>query len=147
MFIIFLILFVPVHCDINPNLITDFLREQHLKICILFTCESEGTTIDLMKTAHQQSVYLGAANIRKGVNDINFDRLFRFVNNPVAVLIDLNCNGTADILREVSRRTYFHQRYHWLMFSMNESVAREQLSSENINFDAEITLAVPVASS
>lgn len=140
-------LFVPVHCDLNPNLITDFLREQHLKIGILFTCEPDRTTINLMKATHKQSVYLGSANIRNGVDDISFDRLFRFVNNPVAVIIDLNCNGTADILREVSRRIYFHQRYHWLMFSMNENLARHQLSSENINFDAEITLAVPVSQS
>lgn len=140
-------LFLPVHCDLNPKLITDFLREQHLKIGILFTCEPDRTVIDLMKVAHQQSVYLGSANIRKGVDGISFDRLFRFVNNPVAVIIDLNCNGTAEILREVSRRIYFHQRYHWLMFSVNETVARNQLANENINFDAEITLAVPVTSS
>ncbi|CAO1398708.1 unnamed protein product [Diamesa tonsa] len=61
----------------------------------------------------------------------------------IGVIFDLTCNETEDIFKDFSSGEYFNASYNWLMIAENYEESVDLLKQQNINLDAEITLAVP----
>lgn len=68
--------------------------------------------------------------------------VMRFEYQPIGIIFDVDCNKTENIFDEFSTQSYFNASYMWLMLSDDYDQSFELLSSQNINLDAEITLAV-----
>lgn len=125
--------------SLNINLINDYLAEHHLKYCILLQCS--GNRISSVRS-FDQPIYFNEYWIDGAkLSDDQFRRLFYYVNHPIGVAIDLNCDASY-FLGRMSNWTMFHQRYYWLMFADNLERAKYLLEGQNINVDAEITLAI-----
>lgn len=129
----------------HRQLVQHFLVENYIKTVLFLSCASPQDTHRLRKEAQKLHVWTASADISKDIG-LDVERLFYYKNHRVAVVADLDCPRMGSVLGEVSKRTYFHQRYFWLIFAnhVNQSVA--MLGEENINVDAEITVAVPVSS-
>ncbi|CAO1406755.1 unnamed protein product [Diamesa hyperborea] len=61
----------------------------------------------------------------------------------IGVIFDLTCNETEDIFKGFSSGEYFNASYNWLMIAEDYEESVDLLKQQNINLDAEITLAVP----
>lgn len=78
----------------------------------------------------------------ENLKELRFKSLFRNENRVKAFFVDMDCNETVEFLEEVSKHNFFNRSYNWLMFGCNYSNAVDLLHYQNINIDAEITLAV-----
>ncbi|XP_037041261.1 ionotropic receptor 75a-like [Bradysia coprophila] len=92
-----------------------------------------------IKDLQHRGIWTNVWDISADVNSHFFDRY----TNPPCVVIDLRCNKTKFFLGEMSKRVLFHQQQKWLMWSESRQEAFDYLNDENINFDAEIIVAIP----
>lgn len=132
------------NAEFNFNLIKDYLKENHLKICLLLSCEGIDSNFELFKKIQSENVWTNIVDISNGTDSIDMDKTFQYRSAHVAVVIDLECSSTSELLNEISKRIWFHQRYFWLMFSPDFQWAYQHLINQNINLDAEITLVIPM---
>jgi len=86
-------------------------------------------------------VWFTIENINKDPSDIDYDRIL-YSSHLIGVIIDLNCENIPIILSEISNRWMFNCSYFWLMFDNDVTHSFNILQNENINVDAEITLAI-----
>lgn len=129
---------------LNLNLIKDFLTENHLKICLFLSCEGVVKNVQLFKTAQSEGIWTNVLDISNGTSSLDFDKTFQYSTSHIAVIIDLKCRQTSEIFSIISKKMWFHQRYFWLIFAPDMDLAHTILENQNINLDAEITLAIPM---
>ena len=119
---------------ITKMLITDFMAYFHLKIGIIFFCGENYPT--LIQEYFISYVPIKTFNLSESKNLLHFD------HRSFAVIFDIKCERTEKIFKVFSRNNFFNRSYNWLMFDDNLEHSHEMLSEQNINIDAEITLAV-----
>lgn len=134
----------------SKNLIklsVDFIHSQYLRSTVAFSC-----TNPLMKVWNIDSI----KDIQ--LKDLNWIKLIELMPNgssvssivdilridmgDIAVLYDLNCPHTEVLFEQVSVNKMFNASYHWLLITNNYTDAKQKLLNQNINADAEITLAL-----
>lgn len=140
-------LFFKVNCSndsqgMNYALIKDYLQANNIKVCALLSCNSQ----DYFKLLN---IFNGKSEKWCSFHDISNDyievekRLIR-LSHQVGVVIDLECSEIVEFLREMSKGTFFHRERYWLMFSSDMNRTFDVLQKQNINLDAEISIAIPV---
>lgn len=140
---IVLLLFIlgGVSTKVHPKLVRHFLLENYIKNVLFLSCASPQEVHNLRKDIQSLHMWTVSADINGDIN-LNYERLFAYKNHRMAVVVDLECLKIRSVLGEVSKRTYFHQRYFWLIFAENVNQSVAMLGGENINVDAEITVAI-----
>lgn len=136
--------FTKVKCSYNSQgmeftLINDYLKENNLKVCVILSCNKTQDNFERLKMLHDKS------DIWYNFYDISNDyiKLTR-LSHRMGVVIDLNCTEIDKFLREISKRIFFHHERYWLMFSPDINRTFDVLQNQNINVDAEISIAIPI---
>lgn len=142
---ILLILFESSLSYVNVKLVRHFLMENYIKTALYLSCSPVRNVYQLQKDAQSLHVYTSSVDIGSASSkNFDYERFFRYFNHRVAVVADLECPTISSVLDKVSNHTYFHQRYFWLIFAQSVRQSEALLGVENINVDAEITVAIPV---
>lgn len=129
---------------LNLKLINDFLQQKRLKFSLILSCDGFNENVKLLKSIKDTlDVYELIVDISNESMPINYDDIFYHNIHPIGVIIDLSCDNITEILCECSRKFFFHQNYHWLMIAMSVVHAQKLLYNQNINVDAEISVAIP----
>lgn len=123
-------------------LIEDYLKVNNLKTCVLLSCNKTQDYLNLIKTFRSKSdIWYRLWDVSNDVNE--FETLLIRLSHQVGVVIDLNCSEIVEFFREISKRIYFHHERYWLLFSMDLNQTFNVLQKQNINVDAEISIAIP----
>lgn len=148
-------LLIRVNCSGNDfqygmeyALINDYLTANNLKTCVLLSCDNR-QLMDKFKSFNilngQNNVWYNFCDISKDSND--YETLLMRLSHHIGVVIDLNCPEIVGFLREISKRMYFHRERYWLMFAADVNRTIDVLQKQNVNVDAEISVAIPVGDS
>lgn len=123
-------------------LIEDYFKDNNLKISVLVSCNINQGNMKLFNTFRRKSdIWYRFWDISSDV--IDFETILIRLSHQVGVVIDLNCPEIVEFLRGVSKRILFHRERSWLMFSTDLNQTHNMLQKENINVDAEISIAIP----
>lgn len=140
--------FTKVKCSYDSQgmeftLINDYLKENNLKVCVILSCNKiNQDNFERTKMLHDKSdTWYSSYDISSDY--IELTRL----SHRMGVVIDLNCSEIVEFLREISKRIFFHHERYWLMFSPDINRTFHVLQKQNINVDAEIAVAIPIADS
>ena len=129
----------PVHSlEFNYEFVIDFMNEMKLSCGVAFFCEN---SFDIKKWNGFKFMSFYDMS-RKSVNESIVDKFMRINYRNLGVILDANCEETSDLFEISSNRNYFNSSYYWLMLSTDFNETRKLLNHQNINFDAEITLAI-----
>lgn len=129
--------------EINQNFVTEFMKRLHLNHGIIFFCNGALDIFGWRKTMMKELKYFSFFDISSNYFNLNESWTFmRFTNRRVGIIFELTCSETEEVFGEFSFCEYFNASYNWLMLSNNFNESVELLSAQNINLDAEITLAV-----
>lgn len=133
---------VVANLTINRKAVGDFTDRFNSKHGIIFYCES--LSIEVWSEAVKYDFkYFSFFD----VSSSNFNlseawNMMRYDSHPLAVICDLTCNETSEVFEEFSRFSFFNASYNWLMMTDDYESAIKLLEFQNINLDAEITIAV-----
>lgn len=136
------ILPVRISLKLNRKAIGDFMEHFNSNCGIIFYCEP--LNIDVWsETVKNDFTYFSFFDVSSTKFNLSeaWD-MMRFDSHPLAVIWDLTCNETAKIFDEFSRFKFFNASYNWLMMSDEYESSIEVLRYQNINLDAEITIAI-----
>lgn len=144
---IFIILtIVTTGSSTNIQLLKDYIDSNEIAVVLLVSCEKYDDlfTIKSIENLQHHGLWTNVLDISKGIIDIDYHRFFgRYSRTPLVVL-NLECNQTKAFMAEMSKRIFFHHERKWFMLSESLDEAFDILNKENVNFDAEIMLAIPV---
>lgn len=130
-------------CD-NFDLIRYFLSENSLKVCVLLPCNKKSESINTeLVLSLQLNGYWASMHPLNEETVKNIAHILAYRRVPVGIVTDLDCPLESNFLEAASNLTLFHQNWFWLMFSSSFDDAYEILKGQNINVDAEVTVAVP----
>ncbi len=146
-------LFVIVNCSANDShgmnyaLVSDYLNLNHLKICVILSCNHDHVdNFNLFNIFHdKRDAWYRFHDIAE--DSIELGTLLRRLSHQIGVVIDLNCSEIGEFFREISKRILFHRERYWLMFAPDINRTINVLQKQNVNADAEISVAVPVEDS
>lgn len=138
-------LVIPCSSIVNVKVVHHFLVENYIKTVLHLSCAPLQYVHQLRKDAQALHVLTSSADI-SGSTSLDYELLFHY-HKRMAVVADLECPMISSVFEEVSKRTFFHQRYFWLIFAQSVNQSAAMLRGENINVDAEITVAIPVSGS
>lgn len=124
------------------TLINDYLQANNLKTCVVLSCNKNHASSQLLNTDTTWYNFYDITN-----ESIEFEMLLRRLSHQIAVVIDLDCSDIEQFLREISKRMYFHHERYWFMFSPDVNRTFDSLDKQNINVDAEVSIAVPIEDS
>lgn len=126
---------------VEENLVQGFLNYFKLKYGIVFFCG--GITLNIKNLLRNGTTYLTAFDLSSDDFQLNKLELFMKIDHRIiGVIIDLTCHETEDVFGEISSGEHFNASYNWLMIAEDYEESIELLKQQNINLDAEITLAV-----
>lgn len=129
----------------NIMLLKDYIQANYITVVLFVTCEKDNEVFKTLEDLQHQGLFTNFWDISTGValNDFNYHKFFNRYSHSPCVVINLECNQTKSFLVEMSKRIFFHHERKWLMLSESLKQAFDMLDEQNINFDAEITLAIP----
>lgn len=143
-FLVFFVCFVRViasrEClDFDIKIVSSFLKFNNLRSGICFYCRKLSENwFKIIKNEFVHMSYFDVSNNQS----FKSHKLFK-VNQPsVGVIFDTTSNETRNMFEIFSTSRYFNSSYSWLMFADDFNASTQLLSSQDINLDAEITLAV-----
>ncbi|KAG5684231.1 hypothetical protein PVAND_013469 [Polypedilum vanderplanki] len=138
--ILYIVLFKTSKCfEIYKKFVISFLNEVNSHQGIIFHC---GDSFNFRHFYEDnQNYYLSIHHLSK-VNENNIETIMQVNYHKIGLIIDTNCNETLDLFNICSTLNFFNASYNWFMLSDNFSSSIEQLNRQNINLDAEITLAI-----
>ena len=128
--------------EINQELFVSHLNHFNIKYGIIFYCESLNINA-WNKVVQNELVYFSFYDISS--TKFNLSEAWKMMGlnyRQIGITFDITCNKVLEIFSDFSRFLYFNASYNWLMFSNNYTNSLEVLKNQNINLDAEITLAV-----
>lgn len=125
----------------NTEIVVDFLDKFNLNIGILFYCDA---SIEELRTLMTQSDFKYFAFYNISSNDFNSESssLMNFESRQLGVIVDGSCSEARKVFDECSRANYFNASYNWLVMSEDFQSSINIFEKQNINLDAELTLAV-----
>ncbi|XP_070502114.1 ionotropic receptor 75a-like [Chironomus tepperi] len=127
--------------EFNYAFVIDFMNEMKLSCGVAFYCEK---SFDIKKwNEFNEFKFMSYYDMSvKSVNESIVDEIMRINYRNLGVILDANCDQVSTLFEISSSRNYFNSSYNWLMLSADYNETTELLSHQNINFDAEITLAI-----
>lgn len=149
----------------NFNLIKSHMNEYQLTLANFFCCNGiDGNFLELtfliftnclfiflisenydwMKRVNEEFFFSSFVDLsnEENLEEFRLKSLFRNENRVKAIFVDIDCNETAELFEEVSKYNFFNRSYNWMMFGSDYLNAVDLLQNQNINIDAEVTLAV-----
>lgn len=127
----------------NFDLIQYFMSENCLKVCILLPCDKKSASINAeLVIALQLNGYWASMHPLNEETVKNIADILEYRSVPVGIVTDLSCPLEGRFLEAASNLTLFHQNWFWLMLSDSFDDAYDMLKGQNINVDAEVTVAV-----
>lgn len=124
-----------------PEIALKFLELHKLNNGILFYCEkSYEKWPEMAKSEFKYLTFNEISSFKVKSNDASV--LMRLHSPRIAVIFDTSCNGTEELFKTFSNTGSFNGSYFWLMLADDYETAIELLSLQDINLDAEITLAI-----
>jgi hypothetical protein len=93
-----------------------------------------------MKRLQNSQTWLTSVDISQRLT--NIDKLFAYKSLQIGVIHDLQCPQTVNLFNVSSYNHWFSSSYNWLMFDESVENAKLILKPQNINWNAEITLAL-----
>lgn len=131
----------------NVSILQDYTKANDITVVLLISCEQDNELLKLKTVENLQYHGLWTSvwdiSMEMNLNDFDFHKFFGRYSNPPGVVINLECNQTKALMTEMSKRVFFHHERKWFMLSGSLEEAFDILNRENINFDAEINLAIP----
>lgn len=128
-------------------LLKDYTEPNDISVVLLISCEKDNEffTIKSIKELQHHGLWTNLWNISTELafTDFDYHRFFGRYSHPPCIVINLECNQTKAFMAEMSKRVFFHHERSYLMFGGSVDEAFDILNQENINFDAEIILAIP----
>lgn len=129
--------------NINQKFVVDFLKTYNLNFGIVFYCGSSLNISDWSESVKTEFKYFSFFDVSSRNFNLNESwYIMRFEYWNLGIIFDLSCNETKVVFEEFSRCNYFNASYYWLMLADCYESSLELLSFQNINLDAEITLAI-----
>lgn len=126
------------HC-LNTQIVINFMDEIKAQQGVIFFCHDSSI---VKKFACDDNLkYYGFFDISR-LNYSNIEAIMRINYHKFAVIIDASCNETKKLFDICSSLSFFNASYNWLMLSSDLNATINLLNHQNINLDAEITLAV-----
>lgn len=135
----------PTVATVHLPIVRHHLLANRLRVVELLWCDVRSPA-DVMRLCHTLGVSAGAADLHGIGRPDRLHRHFYMHNHQVGVVLDLTgCpeRQVRALLHAASAHTLFHRRYVWLMFADGVSRIYDLLEDENVNVDADITVAVP----
>lgn len=133
----------------SATVIKDYLRVNNLKTVLFVSCVDQ-TNFDLIETIstlQHQEIWTNVWDFSKSsLLEADYERFFIRLSNTDCVVVDLDYNETIPLMKEFSNRILFHYERNWLIFSSHFNKSFDILSQQNINVDADVSLAIPVVS-
>jgi hypothetical protein len=127
---------------INPNLIIDFLNKFNVNRAAIFYCEPANVD-ELQKLSSSVLKFLSFLDISSESFALNDSKAaLKLDHRQIGIIFDLTCNETEQIFEEFSRWSFFNASYNWLMVAEDFEESLRILEGQNINLDAEISLAI-----
>jgi hypothetical protein len=127
---------------IQSKLVSDFLNQFNLNEAVVFYCNSDNIKEwkVLIKT---ELKFLAFIDTSLPKFDNKFARsAMRLSHRQLGVVFDLTCDETGEVFEDFSRLNFFNVSYNWLMTSENYVESLKLLADQDINLDAEISLAI-----
>lgn len=128
------------------SLIKDYLDYVDIRTILFVSCESRYDMSKIITELHKTNTYVNVWNISEesDLSKLNYTQFFIRLQNPITIVINLNCAHINDFLQKASQKIFFHLERTWLMFSNNISQTYDVLLPQNINMDAEISSVIPL---
>lgn len=132
---------VSASASVHLPLVHKHVRQHKLKFLHHLSCDT-AAGFSLLRFGHRSQLWSGTTDIRRDATQ-KLDASFHHHNHRVGIVLDLQCPLAAvwPLLAAVSERMYFHRSFVWLMFARDAQQISELLANENINVDADITVA------
>lgn len=127
--------------EFNYAFVIDFMNEMKLSCGVAFFCEHSFDIKKWNKVNEFKFMSFYDMSVM-AVNESTVDKFMRINYRNLGVILDASCQETSELFEISSSRNYFNSSYFWLMLSTDYNESKELLSHQNINFDAEITLAI-----
>jgi hypothetical protein len=93
-----------------------------------------------MKTLQDRQIWISFYDISQGMS--NLQNLFTYKSHQIGIIYDLRCPQTEQFLKISFQHQIFNASYNWLMFDASKDDAENVLKPQNINWNAEITVAI-----
>lgn len=111
---------------------------------LFISCENDTLPLEEMRSLNGIWINVWDIHNQSELIDFNYYHFFGRYSHPHGVVLNLECDITNSLLIQISKRIFFHYERFWLMYTSNLETASTILSSQNINVDAEIVVAVPI---
>lgn len=129
------------------QLLEDYIKSNDIAVLLFVSCErdNELVTIESIENLQHDGLWTNVLDISKETvfTTVDYHRFFGRYSHPPCIILNLECNQTKAFMSEMSKRIFFHHERKWFMLSGSVAEAFDILNKENINFDAEVTLAIP----
>lgn len=126
----------------EQKLFVNFLKKNNLNYGILFYCESldANAWTEVIENEFTYFSFYDVSSVKFKLSETW--NILRFNYRLIGIMLDISCEETPFVFYNFSRFHYFNASYNWLMLSDNLTDSMKLLGGQNINLDAEITLAV-----
>jgi hypothetical protein len=127
---------------VNTKLISDFLNIYNLDRGVIFYCES-GNVAQWKYLAENEFKLLSFIDVSGENLDLNISiNAMKLDHLQIGAVFILTCNETEKVFEEFSNQNFFNASYNWLMVAESLEDSLEILQKQNVNLDAEISLAI-----
>lgn len=129
---------------IDYSLAAKFLQREHVNTLILFGCDllDSSKLYREFSESFPGSIHMFDIDSTRFYNDHR--RFMEVTHFRLAVVTDLSCVNSYELLNFCSINSYFNGSYRWLMFAKDSlDVTVNFLRTQNLNIDSSVTVAVP----
>lgn len=129
----------------NLLLVKDYLKFNNIQTSLFLSCNNATEKIKENYEFQSDDIWMNFWDISNESNvvGLNYKKILMRLGSPLSVVINLECDESMAVMKEISDRKMFHYERYWLMFCNDWDQAYELLHSQYINMDAEIYLALP----
>jgi hypothetical protein len=125
----------------SSKFFVDFLDEVKTSTGIIFSCEKSIKTEKWRSSIQNDFKYFSFHYIST-LNITELNLVMKFKYHKIGIIIDLNCDEIENFFEFISEMNFFNSSYNWLLLSDHYQTSVKLLECQNINIDAEITLAI-----
>lgn len=126
------------------HLIKHFQEYKDIQTLLIVTCETTPKyMMNINNYVKNYNTWINILDLSQDISEMNFETFFERLSNTHIVVCSLKCNQSIPFFNEISKLKMFHLERNWLIFTEDMQQSVDVLSNQNINSDAEITLALP----
>lgn len=126
----------------NIPFVKDYLMFNNIRICSFLSCDITANRMKNQFDFRHDNVWINWWSItnESQLSHLNYTNTLGRFSSPISVVIDLECNESVEVLKEISSRKMFHHERSWVVFGKNLEQSYDILKTQFINMDAEIYL-------